>query len=84
VGPPAPVCLAGTAEARAACSACGACARAAGRAVSLATEHLLTLDGRWMYVSVDPRSEASDLAFVGKYLDDRAPGIMVARLPIHC
>ncbi|GAA5031414.1 hypothetical protein [Streptomyces siamensis] len=48
------------------------------------TDHLLTLDGRWLYVSAVPRSGTSDLAFAGKYLDDLAPDTMMVRLRVHC
>ncbi|WP_371657340.1 hypothetical protein [Streptomyces sp. NBC_00280] len=48
------------------------------------TDHLLTLDGAWIYVTVVPRSGTSFPDFANTYLDKLAPDIMIVRLRIHC
>ncbi|MEU7969768.1 hypothetical protein AB0D09_41010 [Streptomyces sp. NPDC049097] len=48
------------------------------------TEHLLTLDGAWFYVTDHPQSEQKSPDFVNTYLDTVAPDVMIVRLRIHC
>ncbi|MER7488446.1 hypothetical protein ABTY20_21590 [Streptomyces sp. NPDC126497] len=48
------------------------------------TDHLLTLDGAWVRVTVDPRSGTGLPDLANAYLDDLAPETMVVRLRIHC
>ncbi|MFD8968941.1 hypothetical protein ACFV0C_28815 [Streptomyces sp. NPDC059568] len=51
---------------------------------AIPTEHLLTLDGAWTYVTCTPGSGSSHLDFANAYLDGLAPDIVVVRLRIHC
>ncbi|WP_431994859.1 hypothetical protein [Streptomyces griseoflavus] len=48
------------------------------------TDHLLTLDGAWIYVEVAPQPGTSFPDFANTYLDKLAPDIMIVRLRIHC
>ncbi|MFG2566625.1 hypothetical protein ACGFR6_14435 [Streptomyces sp. NPDC048567] len=48
------------------------------------TDHLLTLDGAWIYVEVAPQPGTSFPDFANTYLDDLAPDVMIVRLRIHC
>ncbi|MFD7136493.1 hypothetical protein [Streptomyces sp. NPDC059894] len=48
------------------------------------TDHLLTLDGTWIYVTAVTQSGMTCLDFANTYLDDLAPDIVIVRLRIHC
>ncbi|MFD9903652.1 hypothetical protein [Streptomyces sp. NPDC059063] len=53
---------------------------------AIPTEHLLTLDGLWIYVTATPQpgSRCFDLDRANEYLDDLAPDVVIVRLRIHC
>ncbi|MEU3896882.1 hypothetical protein [Streptomyces sp. NPDC045251] len=53
---------------------------------AIPTEHLLTLDGLWIYVTAAPQpgNRYLDLDCANEYLDDLAPDVVMVRLRIHC
>lgn len=51
---------------------------------AIPTDHLLTLDGAWTYVTPVPEAGTSSLDFANTYLNDIPHDIMIVRLRIHC
>lgn len=51
---------------------------------AIPTDHLLTLEGEWFYVTAQPSSVEKSLDFANTYLDELAPDVVIIRLLIHC